>query len=877
MKQSKNLLPVVLFATTLALSQLAQCQQGPACSNRAPAGWCASVPSTTPTCDGCDKVFSVQSYQGKNRCLDYTPDKTGSPIFINDCSKSHPITVEEEAGGKHIVTLHAGNNVIGIKTTPVLRGNIAPTSQQEESPLLLEGWNSINGYPINENFFFVLDGDSIILASDRTMVAKVHNARGAIGSPVVMGSRQMADNEFWDFVPAANSAPDPTTGFVRVGYDGDPYCADPSMCTCRFLNVVAAADEGSVVKVGRSIDLTDCGQVQVKQGVTIRGERRGTQIAPQLLSCYVVDSVRKCNTSTTKAPEISSMLTLEEGGNDIRVTGLALHGPSRSTDTNQTKAIGVTTSEGNSRNIIDNNDISDWPYVAVRVQGKDSLSNPPPCRVNEASDPQSRTTSAFIARNFIHHNMQQEAGYGVESYVGGYPLIFGNAFTSNRHAIAAGFGTANTGYRAWDNLVLSAAPLQHDIFHTQDFDMHGMGKGFWLFPNGYGGMGGDYMDIYQNTFLGTNRDNFELRGDPCNYAEFHDNISLESEGDAVSWTTCNYYFCGWRPSGPPNEFRIASNPDQFNHSNPVSGPKALGVGDFDGDGADDLFLATGEAWYYSPAGNAEWRFLSAKTENIGELLFGDFDGDGRTDVVALHDGQFVVSWGGISDWEVLNSKPVDGKESITIGSTSQMAVGDFDNDKISDIFWADGKTFWVSYGGTEPFKEIATSGFAMSELRLGDFNGDGRTDVFSVGSKNWQVSYSPSVGRGLSSTWQSLRKKLSDDAHLLVVADFDGDGVADVATDCGDPGCWQISYGGQAGWKKVSQPVTLRGDLAGIGHFLGGKSTDVLTWNTSTTTGFGFFPQRSAKCDPSHGQDTQLCISAAASARAIHYSPQDMR
>jgi hypothetical protein len=439
--------------------------------------------------------------------------------------------------------------------------------------------------------------------------------------------------------------------------------------------------------------------------------------------------------------------------------------------------------------------------------------------------------------------------------------VYGNTFVSNRHAIAGGKGSDHTGYRAWYNLVLADAPLQIDFgifdFHTHDFDMHGMGD------NGFGGIGGDYIDIYRNTFLGTNRHNFELRGDPCNYAEFHENISLESQGDAVNWKTCPDVCLASAAS--PSLFRISSSPNQFGHADPTIGPAALGVGDFDGDGVDDLFLATGTAWYYSPAGKAEWRFLSAKTDTIGQLLFGDFDGDGRIDVVALHGGEFVVSWGGVSEWEVLNRDPTGGKLLLLPGAVSAMAVGDFDGDKIADIFWADGQTWWVSYGGNTPFKEVQTSSFRRPDLRFGDFNGDGRTDVFGVGSKNWQVSYAPASGQGLFSSWTALRTRMTNSASDLIVADFDGDGVADVATDCADPGCWRISYRGANDWTKVSQPTSLIGDLVGVGHFRSSASTDVLTWNM-----FG-------KCDQSHGQSTQLCISPAASERAIHYSTQDMR
>ena len=62
--------------------------------------------------------------------------------------------------------------------------------------------------------------------------------------------------------------------------------------------------------------------------------------------------------------------------------------------------------------------------------------------------------------------------------------------------------------------------------YTHDFDMHGTGS------NGFGGRGGDYVQIYDNTFLGTNRPNFEIRAIPCNPADFNGNVSLESSGSA---------------------------------------------------------------------------------------------------------------------------------------------------------------------------------------------------------------------------------------------------------------------------------------------------------------------------------------------------------
>jgi hypothetical protein len=927
MRRAVVLVSWSLLVLVCASQKSVKAQGSPACSAQHLTSLCSSVPSTTPaSCPNCPKTYVVHSYQGQARCLDYTPEVSGSPIFINDCSQSHPIIVEETGDGKHSVILHAGTKVIGIKTkiensafgspsaaamavqntgvnaagvktqaaatgggTPSASAKEAPLQHTEvnvvgvkmgpetitganptpdptEIPLQLLDWNHLIEIqqPFSQDHLFALDGDSIILVSNRNLVAKVQNARGAIGSPLVMGPRQLADNEFWDFAAIGGAPADPTTGFVRIGYDGDTYCANPAMCTCRLFNVVTAAsanpgNEGTVVKLGTSFDLTDCPQLIVGQGVTIRGDRRGTNSAPELKSCYVVNGATKCDSSQNNAETIEPMVLFTEDANDIRLTGLRLRGPSRSTDQNQTEAIGVISFEANLRNIIDHNDVSDWPYIGVMTKAHDSQPLNSTCDPKAKNDPQTRPTTAFVARNFIHHNMEEEAGYGTETDYGAYPFVFGNTFVSNRHAIAAGKGTAHTAYRAWYNLVLSSAPLQHGIFHTHDFDMHGLGD------NGFGGIGGDYIDIYRNTFFATNRNNFELRGDICNYAEFHNNISLESKGDAVNWQTCPNV-C-WGGAASPSLFRISDNPNQFDYANPAYGPTVLGVGDFDGDKADDLFLATGTAWYYSAGGKTEWRFLSPKTETIGQLLLGDFDGDGRTDVVTLQDGKFMVSWGGLSTWELLNPNPTAGRLTLLPSAVTAMAVGDFDGNKLADIFWADGQTWWVSYGGTTAFQEVQTSSFHRSDLRFGDFNGDGRTDVFGISNTDWEVSYAPFSGQGLFSSWRPLRARLTNTVAGLVVADFNGDGHADVATDCDGSKCWRISYRGFENWITIAQPASLSRDLAGVGHFRAAVPADVLTWNSGN----------GGVCDITLAQGTEFCIAVAGIEPAAPYSTQDMR
>ena len=63
---------------------------------------------------------------------------------------------------------------------------------------------------------FVLDGDSVIVEVDRAKVVQVQNGRGANGTPIVVGPRNLEPAEFWEFQATDGSGADPTAGFVSV-------------------------------------------------------------------------------------------------------------------------------------------------------------------------------------------------------------------------------------------------------------------------------------------------------------------------------------------------------------------------------------------------------------------------------------------------------------------------------------------------------------------------------------------------------------------------------------------------------------------------------------------------------------------------------------
>ena len=652
--------------------------------------------------------------------------------------------------------------------------------------------------------------------------------------------------------------------------------------------------------IGACIDLSGFAPLVIPAGATIRGDRRGIHAGPQLYAGY--------SHEWGGLPCDGTCIMLV-AGDYARVSGLHVRGQSRSIGEPSNSASPIVdgivvepagtfpnppnaTALGTVTELIatvDHNEMSDWITGAIRADSPFGVNSkaanqcqypgfggwytcdqynqlvPYPgtssscsCGVPVTNDA-ATLGNVFVAHNFLHHNSSQNTGYGVEmGNSGGRYLAEGNTFSWARHNLT-GSGEPHAEYHALNNLVMSGAPVYSNPFigRLQDFDMHGTDN-----PSTYvGGAGGYNVLIAGNSFLAHDGHDYLLRGYPDNYpspidfTQYYGNVSRRNEDSAIQFVDCVLApFCTQNYNGTP--FPIVISNSQFGQSTPDP-TSTLGVGDFDGDGNDDLFLATGAGWYYSPGGVREWRYLNSARDTIDQLLLGDFDGDGRTDVVGLRSGQLFVSWGGISAFELLNS-------SVPANCTmADMAVGDFDGDGKADIFCADWRnmTWWISYGGNTTFAAVNKSDFQRKDLRFGDFNHDGATDVFSVQSNGWYVSYNAT---GL---WANgfLQGPLTSTADGLVVADFNGDGSADVGMPCSSGGLfgagaspgWQISYGGTQSWSACNTFASGLTNQAGcalintglpsppciniangaVGRFSGGRGSDIVLWSQYNSQG----------------------------------------
>jgi FG-GAP-like repeat len=228
------------------------------------------------------------------------------------------------------------------------------------------------------------------------------------------------------------------------------------------------------------------------------------------------------------------------------------------------------------------------------------------------------------------------------------------------------------------------------------------------------------------------------------------------------------------------------------------------VCDFDGDGRDDLFLATGTSWWYASAGRREWRFLNDNPTRLSDVGLGDFDGDGKCDVLAVHIPGFVISKGGTGPFTLL-----PGEHSNV--PFNQLAFGDFNGDHVQDIFRRDPDgQWWAISPGIYPWTPLQSSSFPLSALRFGDFDGNGITDVVSISAGKWSVSW------GARSTWQELNARLSSSLADVLIGDVDGvmgDDIVRYVRSSQSNAKWEVSSGGTGPWVTLTS-ISYPNDVA---------------------------------------------------------------
>ncbi|MBK8465529.1 MAG: VCBS repeat-containing protein [Chloracidobacterium sp.] len=217
-----------------------------------------------------------------------------------------------------------------------------------------------------------------------------------------------------------------------------------------------------------------------------------------------------------------------------------------------------------------------------------------------------------------------------------------------------------------------------------------------------------------------------------------------------------------------------------------STPYSVAVGDFNGDGKQDIAVANLASNNVSVfLGNGAGSFSTATNFAAGPnpttVAVGNFNGDGYQDLAVSHLGSTSVSvllGTGAGTFGTLTN--------FSIGVTSySLVLGDFNNDGKQDIATANRNAGTVSVllgngaGGFGAASSL-TVGIEPASITVGDFNGDGNQDIATANDFSNDVSVLLGDGLGVFSSATDFTA--ASGAFSVAVGDLNSDGKQDLLT-----------------------------------------------------------------------------------------------
>ena len=217
-----------------------------------------------------------------------------------------------------------------------------------------------------------------------------------------------------------------------------------------------------------------------------------------------------------------------------------------------------------------------------------------------------------------------------------------------------------------------------------------------------------------------------------------------------------------------------------------------GIGDFNGDGRDDIlwrhdaghlteWLGTASGGFTDNGANA---FASiATTWNVAGI--GDFNGDGRDDILWRHDAGHLTEWLGTASGGFTDN---GANAFASIATTWNVAgIGDFNGDGRDDILWrhdAGHLTEWLGTAsggftdnGANAFASIATT---WNVAGIGDFNGDGRDDILWRHDAGHLTEWLGTASGGFTDNGANAFASIATTWNVAGIGDFNGDGRDDI-------------------------------------------------------------------------------------------------
>jgi hypothetical protein len=236
------------------------------------------------------------------------------------------------------------------------------------------------------------------------------------------------------------------------------------------------------------------------------------------------------------------------------------------------------------------------------------------------------------------------------------------------------------------------------------------------------------------------------------------------------------------------------------------------VADFDGNGRDDLFVFNGDNWAFPYVGMLRsngssftvvqrydsrlpgWQMRPGDTFYIG-----DFDGDGREDLWVFNGDDWSIPYLGLlrsHGGSLSMARRFDGTlPGWQMRPGDRHYVGDFDGDGKADMYVFNGDDWSIAYLGMfrtmDDWLHLTrrydgnVPGWQMrrhDQHFIADINGNGRSDLYVYNHQDWSPEYLGtmiSYGHGLTASWREDRvgEWNLGSVDRFEVCDFEGVGA----------------------------------------------------------------------------------------------------
>jgi hypothetical protein len=253
----------------------------------------------------------------------------------------------------------------------------------------------------------------------------------------------------------------------------------------------------------------------------------------------------------------------------------------------------------------------------------------------------------------------------------------------------------------------------------------------------------------------------------------------------------------------------------------------LALGDLNHDGCTDLAAST-----YSGV-----QILYGCRPSKRKMPVADFDGDGLSDLLWRYVTSEIFLWQWADSdawWQCL---PHMGRRCPWYLQSlvwKAEAVGDFDGDGSSDLFWRNTSSGMNEVWDRVLFKRAvaAVTSLDWHVVGAGDFDGDQQSDLL------WRNS-----ATGANAIWKSANSAAQQPTASIAdlrwsvagIGDFDADGRSDILWRHATTGRNEIWRGGRLDLRLVATTVSdLHWTVVGVGDFNGDGKDDVMWRNTAT-------------------------------------------